>query len=1192
MSRQGAVLLLVIGVLSTLFMISLALVGSTKTGFQLALSQLAHSRARLMARSGVEGALKHLSNRPILDQASRYERIFDVDVGQVVVEASDLSGRINVNDGIRAGRLEMGTAYLSGSLNPYEPMFPEAALSAWINLRIRRLLNAYGEVLRYEFSDDRSSFRFLSGAVGERGNALEYQFVDTALGDCLLQSRPRDGYLRLGDIREIVNTWGGRVALAIPTGSDDVFSLIENDLTTSSWEDDTIVRMKDERLFGTFTPQNLIDSDAWSRVEPVPLATNPPNLHDIFEAHPTPVINVNHASRWVRAAVFYAPTNVSLPTVTGLSYQHPGPMISMDLEEEISAPLPNYAHTALPALAMGSTVFEPGKISDIGGNWIDGPNVVQINKLMSLLDAYQLAEAYEEHTPHPLTFDEFRALLHWHWQTWLPDNDIELVRARSNLRHPRNGRYSLLPVFDDNPDRGEFLQNYLELILPEILGASRRPPRWMSPPSCFLSPLYDPVKPQVSDNPGTRGQRTAEDFCYRSPHPKIGFLPEGRYVIRSDAKTEDYIEARYSIKTTVQLHEYRVWRSQAAFESLVQRGIDQTDDSIRTGPEFVAGSGGDGSQEADPHIGWIGVKDRVAPFIYDDPTLSKTIHVSSTPEDVDAGFSDGLPPSSAFGDPYLDPPYEMNGELRNLYGNTRIRGTRDPLSNPFTVMGMMSSATDLSPFGGIVFHGYGHGLDLNTETTRSRQGLYWNLTSPAGPVAPGGTYAGSYLNQGVVNMWVRIPANYPYAHAGVANSTFQTLFSMTVWEVVNPPYGINSSSSQDSALVRPVEIKAGFVWDEQAGRHALVGRLEQSRCGRVREKSRVNNYLYFKQSANNAILEIDPETGEFELEDQDYPLPYLDQDVQPSALMSVPALNFDPNFRHCDQSRLIERRLLLRRGRSDTTAGSWVRVTVWWNLDGDSADQVFGVDLLDQERRQISNVTLSLADYDINDVQGYMPDSLMMSYGTQNIFSLGECPGRGGISGFSERVMESSKTGAVDVPWYSAWRLNSAISEVDVFFGQIPGNYGQYVAEIYETYGKASRFDYPEDQHVTFVPSNLIEDADDPHHDPSLDGATLLSFGVRARYPDSEGHSPDLWLNCYDGNRQTGQLIEPVSLSARGDVYCFDEGPSMNDVSLEAVWKFEEKASDYLVHSIPWIESVFCHIRRPGGVRYLSWQEN
>lgn len=1205
MAGRGFVLVIVVGVIGVLSSVAVVTSMESRLSAQLSKSHSDRVMARLAARSGVEDALSTLASTPLLHQTKDFNKTIMVSRGSapgipVLIESKDLSGRININDGLEAGRLELGGDYKQNDVNPWPaPLFPhdpDFSESAWINLRLRRLLNAYGEALRLELSIPGTVFRFLSDASGPRGDRVRYQNNAHALGDVIISARPPGGYSSIAEIQDLVNDWSIRVGLDLPPGVHEGYALVSQDLTASGFVDDSVVRLLSEEDLGEFTSQNLYDVMNKSRVTPVSLISNPPDLRDRFTPHPTAVINLNHASKLVKTAVFYAPTNVSLPVVTGMSYRHPEMLDPSVDTAEMAAPLPDYAHTSLPALAMGGTVFDADALWDVGGHWTVGPDAVQVNHLMPLQDAAVLADAFDvfddETGVDIVNKETFKEFLRWHWESHLPSIKKSLTWAvPPGVFDPVTGKVALEP-FDDSPGGGEFLQNYLELILPEILGGSRRLPRWMGAPSCLLSPLYQPVKPSVSGLAGSRGLRTVEDFCYRLTHPKVIFLPSGHTWIRSRSELPHPEQGRCEIETRLITHTSKTWRSQRSFEALVDRGsLDGTTVGVRLGPEWTDAEGG--GFEPDPHLGHIGLRESVADIDYGDDV--PLISVAADPDSVNSKFSKFISPDDPHADPYFSSPYEINEEVIPQLERMSLKGTQNPVTKTwYSTFGTPENSSNLSPFGGLMLHSYGHGLNAESFENVFLHGAYWQLSGrTVNPPASGSppNSAGSEMNRGLVNFWLRLPTNYPYAHAASAESAFQTVFSITVWDVTQPVHGINSMEEGFlGAVVRPVEIKTGVVWNPLTQRHDLVARVDQSRCGDITRKTRVNNLLYFKQVANDTYLDESlGETG-----DPFYPVPFLLGAVSPSSpIMAIPSGDGILEHWTSDQSRLIESVLHLDPTREDTMPGNWVRVSVAWDLRplGAPAD-CLTLRLLETGRTGSVTKSAWTGSTDVDHDVGYMPKNLMMSYGAQNVFTLGESLACGGIANFHSEVNKMAGPRAGVIPRYSAWRLNSSVSGVDVFFGTIPENLADPTADPYLSAGPARRFQSFSDQHVTLRPEQLISESG-PEQMTDLDGADVLAFGVVAYRPENEDHAPPLRLACYQGGRTSSAPLTPSAASANGDTVCLDfkNDRLVNDMALEAIWDMAAVPDSNLVHSAPWIQDVRIHFRPKDYPRILDWKQ-
>lgn len=580
--RHGFILLVVVGVLGVLSAVSLALVNTSNLSMQLSRSGLQMSRTRLLAYSGVELGLARYQNQhavgtglsePIAGGpwttslgASRSG------IDSVTVAVDDANGRIFLNDGISAGKLELGALYESDALDPWASTTSEN-LSAVINLRLRRLLNAYGDAHRFvedvgwpvyqraqwdagQTGGYGSPFNFTCSAAGDKYTS---QPAADGFGDLLIASRPDTGWRDWNDIKPLVENWGETHGLV------GFSAQAKKDLGLMAWEDTHCSRMSREigpDADGDGYPD--FENDVSTREVPVlALDAEAPDLSGLWRPHAVAPIHFNRCSRWVRAAIFYAPVNVSY-VCEGLAQDR----ISYPMPTRL-APLEHHIAT----LGTGGPIFESTRILENGV-----AATAQKNRLMSLRDAWVWSLGYEElgqSSGFPASFVEFRLRLR-ELEGFCPP--LERATPFAGIHSPHHLRLGNGSCW--------FTQRYLEYTLPQIFDVQRRLPGWWDAPVALMSP-YVQQGVQVSagspPGPGNHVLRSVEDTVWRMPHPKIDFLTSGLVEIDSQAEiAEPGHVFRHRVQAVVEMFQHKVWRSQKDFETMLP---DLT--RVTIGPEPV-----------------------------------------------------------------------------------------------------------------------------------------------------------------------------------------------------------------------------------------------------------------------------------------------------------------------------------------------------------------------------------------------------------------------------------------------------------------------------------------------------------------------------------------------------------------------------------------------------------------------------
>ncbi|MGE4157904.1 MAG: hypothetical protein AB7F75_02275, partial [Planctomycetota bacterium] len=653
--RRGLVLVIVLGVLGILAVLAVDLAQKSLLSRQLSQNHLLRAKARVLARSGMEGGVRKVqsllggaSRRPIHLPLAEDRCAFTLGThlsptggDLTTVTFKDTGGMINVNDGLEAGLEDpdLAGSYQSNALNPWPTgNIDQMDLSAWINLRLRNLLNAYGDVHKYlaelgsppwnsVFIRNGTPFYFTSTAQSDRGTSMP---AGSGLGDVIVGGRPRAGYSSIQQMHAMIDNWG---AAHLPPAyvPDGFFNKVSMDLTTSSRVDSKYHRIR--REFGAPTPGGQAQK-YWNYGPPSIFANflpfmsridlNPPNLEDLWRKHPVALINLNFASPEVRSAVFYAPLNVSC-SVEGLvaeTYSTSGMLL------EVAKP-----QNKVPMLGTANPMFSAYSIKENGvtgyislGVPFDAP-YCQKNRLMSLTDALRLSSAYEAYASvegWPDSFASFQHLLKWvrtHGKRPYERAliSLEFMQSTQLWSSPLNGSigsntpctmtdlmYPIplnfvrqnVPLVGINPNLWYFEQTYIERGLPHLLSPYRRLPGWLGAP-CSLISEYMTV-PSLGNN----SVFGFEDFVYKSHLPKIDFLPAGIVSFRSHASLKEGEELyESSIESTQKVLEVTNLRSQEDFFRATD--VAATSAEIRIGPEPRGGG-------VAPHdvLGFVGLEDR------------------------------------------------------------------------------------------------------------------------------------------------------------------------------------------------------------------------------------------------------------------------------------------------------------------------------------------------------------------------------------------------------------------------------------------------------------------------------------------------------------------------------------------------------------------------------------------------------
>lgn len=617
--RQGFILIIVVAVLGVLAALATQLAQSSIQARMLSGLQVATSRVRLMCRSGLEfGIIKHIERLASSQggggssSPTAYDVVLDPVAGadHTWVVIKDTAGCINPNDGIRAGLMELGTNYIPNQVDPW-PMGSAAtpwptnpadlddplAISGMINLRLRALLNAYGDVHRYLATDDLgwpgtpghvpgTPFTFTSTESAPRGISIpgmnsigdtlttneDCGAMSMGLGDRVVGSRPADGYSLISQVATIIDAWGVEFLDPAYLAGDSFFEKVSDDIALGTFEDDRFFRLREEH--GLFEADHMKPTNKRSQIRTrMFLDSNPPDFvnRQKFFPHSVALINLNSASDFVKAAVFYAPSNVS--------YQCEG--TALDLIK------PKGKYVAMKNgrdwVGVGGPSFNPAIMME---NGVVTPNNHQPDRLMSLTDSLKLSTLYGQATTRPLSFPQFA-----HW--------LSIIRKSGQMTYERAmtrtfGGHRLPYITPPNEDASiidlepaYFTQEYVELTLPHVFSCNRRLPGYMGAPMPLLSPYLQQGEHRANWTHQTYqgpALRSVEDVVYRSHIPKVAFLPHGPVRIRSKGVlVEGVNRMTHTLTAELVLHETKLLRTQKDFED--HTDFSATSPAILIGPE-------------------------------------------------------------------------------------------------------------------------------------------------------------------------------------------------------------------------------------------------------------------------------------------------------------------------------------------------------------------------------------------------------------------------------------------------------------------------------------------------------------------------------------------------------------------------------------------------------------------------------
>jgi hypothetical protein len=809
---SGFILILVLGMIALMTMLAVSFYQSSRTQRILSRNYLDKSRAKLLALSGLEYSRIRL-NLDIFatDKSSSffhyYSGTYQEAGDRVKVRVYDLNASINVNDGIRVGKLEesyfpMPLKYKADALDPEG----FNGRSGKTNLRLRRLLNAYGDVFRYlhvVFNDRRDYQVFLdeynngaaippltSNASSKLQDSLPPSDSEdpawSALGDRLIENRPDGGYRSLEEIKKIINDWGRKNVDAgflsdVSLRGKDFFDLVSADLSVRSFEDESFFRIGPIARFGSY---EFSDQGLHGDFYPRDLSIEGMDLSQLFLKHSVPLINVNESSFFVRAALFYSLVKVNYsceggstvnPYFTLQDYFNPELLNNNTAALESAMILPSIGISG-PVFPENRKTFENGRK---GGNEFH---------FMSLRDALFLAAAYGKYLDTQVidSFDRFKVFLETHSSDGggvIQGNTAPFYeRARSGDYDKFASTYELAPW----SSRGEFTDTYVAATLPHVLSCIRRLPGYLGAPQALMSPYLILATDTERDDYKKDGKicRQAfykvEDFVIRYTLPKICFSPCGFYRLESRGQVirKNRVSSEVVMREELRLFETKYYRTQKDFDQLTD---PQTSDDILLGPAFPGQSPSD-------NLGFAGLKDyeddlSKDPFMSHFGGYKPQIVMNFNPEDSEYGLenSSSEPTAPPPQDPATDAWKEaLNGAAKGL-DNSQARG-----ADFYLFPESSSTQTNLSPFGGFYFSSMKQG---EFSTNIFDASLYWRLD----PWLTDGHPVGQDVSAGLATFWFRMPSDYYRLHASFTEvdsfskffypvASSRVFFSLNLWE--------------------------------------------------------------------------------------------------------------------------------------------------------------------------------------------------------------------------------------------------------------------------------------------------------------------------------------------------------------------------------------------------------------------------
>jgi len=652
--NSGFILMLVLSILAVLVILVINLVQIVALERQLSADHINKSRSRLLAYSGVEyvkAQFLNVSSSLVEIKDDKYflgRGTFALDADGFTVSAKDSSGMININDGIIAGQLESTYDsdkrssmykwdYIASAVNPWpiagssenviNKNLENPDKSGLVNLRLRRLLNAFGDSHLYECkvgeapyngSESLDSFSFTSTAYKDKGESIPLETVSKrGLGDEIINNRPQLGYDVVDEVKNIVNNWATRHKIPstyyTDEGWDTFFDKVKDDLAVEAFEDDKFYRLRTETAStldyaAVDNPFNTAESPYMWKMQndyadcrfypnyldrfPIDLTDDSGNgtldengakilaVNNLWAPHSVSLINLNMASPHVRAAVFYAPTNVSYLCEGAVTHHASGSEKQYGTRRANSGRWDATSERGMARSSIGvrGVCFNPDRMTENGFSIDDDPEKVQKNRLMSLRDAKTLASHYENYvkdlTKPIYNFDDFKTFLIDYRRRHSPNDpnpidgpaferaEIIPLDASGNIELPSSGssyydkHIKLLygnetvnpykpgdPQFDPHRDDvvwvshywpkesgsggefegGWFLDDYVERTLPHIFSCIRRIPGYLGAPMALTSP-YMIVEPFNYKDPINQQRATGSASDNHSTPTKPGFV--------------------------------------------------------------------------------------------------------------------------------------------------------------------------------------------------------------------------------------------------------------------------------------------------------------------------------------------------------------------------------------------------------------------------------------------------------------------------------------------------------------------------------------------------------------------------------------------------------------------------------------------------------------------------------------------
>ncbi|MGE4159489.1 MAG: hypothetical protein AB7F75_10400 [Planctomycetota bacterium] len=654
-SRQGFILVIVVAILGVLAALATQLAQKSSEAKKLSGFHMGISRVRLMCRSGLEYGIHKQIDRIVRTPALASRTLMvdvaldpapAIDVTRVTIK--DMSGCINPNDGVKAGLLELGPDdYSANQVDPWPSGTPASpwpnpaaapgtgnavdnvtVISGMINLRLRAMLNAFGDAHRYIAAQNLgwpgsaghipgSPFTFTSTESGPRGvsapsrNAVGVPLSSPAtiasdgrgLGDRIIASRPQGGYSTMVPVADLVNAWGNDHLPSTYLEGRTFYEKVSDDLALETFEDDRFFRLFEEH--GRFEPDYFRPLARRSQIKTrMFMDSQPPDFvnRQKFMPHSVALINLNAASDLVKAAVFYAPSNVS--------YVCEGAALDVITPDGKYMKMKN----AREWLGVGGPSFEPTLMTE-NGDLVSA----QSDRLMSLTDALKLSLLYGQELIPPASFPQFE-----YWLTHKRmQSQIHYERARIRTFGGMRPPYITPPNDDASQTELEpayFTQEYIEKTLPHIFSCVRRLPGYLGAPSPLMSPyLQQGEHRALWYHHAFTGAalRSAEDFVFRAHLPKVTFMPLGRLRVRSKGTLNLGSQSIANTLTAeLKLHETRFLRTQGDFES---HTVSSTNSDILIGPEpRIRGATAPFPVPPSDRLGVVGLRDHCEEYPTDD----------------------------------------------------------------------------------------------------------------------------------------------------------------------------------------------------------------------------------------------------------------------------------------------------------------------------------------------------------------------------------------------------------------------------------------------------------------------------------------------------------------------------------------------------------------------------------------------